>query len=123
MISIPALEELREAFMQSCPDFESYRHETGVYWSQERAYKEALIGRTRQLLDEYNDGQNAELGAAVLDLLLGETEGNGDLRACLPWEGHHQDGGGSRPAARVGPCGEYPSRLLQWQGDPERGRA
>lgn len=41
------LDELREVFLERCPDFENFQKEAGTYWEVERRYKDQILEKVR----------------------------------------------------------------------------
>ncbi len=67
-LNAAALQRLRSAFLSHCHDFASFQNQEGVYWDEERAYKDQLIEAARQALADQNLSDE-DLGAALLRIM------------------------------------------------------
>ncbi|MDF1835936.1 MAG: AAA family ATPase, partial [Alteraurantiacibacter sp. bin_em_oilr2.035] len=68
-----ALERLKQAFLSLHPDFTNFA-DTPSFASNEGDYKQALIDEAQRLLAAMQGRPDAELGAALIELLAGRTQ-------------------------------------------------
>lgn len=73
MLDMVALERLKQAFLSLHPDFTNFA-DTPSFASNEGDYKQALIDEAQRLLAAMQDRPDAELGAALIELLAGRTQ-------------------------------------------------
>ncbi|MBB4615775.1 McrB family protein [Novosphingobium taihuense] len=66
------LADLRKLFLEKHPDFSTFA-ETKTFQAGEGGYKNALIERAAILIAESPEGDDAGLGAALLDLAIGKS--------------------------------------------------
>jgi hypothetical protein len=67
-IDAALLNKLKAQFLAHCRGFKSFQDEVGVYWTEERAYKNELIASAQKLLPDAALSDEA-LGAAFLELM------------------------------------------------------
>lgn len=72
-LDMAALERLKRAFLDLHPDFTNFA-DTPSFASNEGDYKQALVDEAQRLLASMQDQPDAELGAALIELLAGRTE-------------------------------------------------
>src|SRR5438067_959795 len=63
----PALNEMRRTFLEKCHDFESFDQREGLYFDNERSYKDALIKEAATILKGTKSPD--ELGRMFLELM------------------------------------------------------
>lgn len=67
-VDVELLAKLKAQFLAHCHDFKSFQDQAGVYWTEERAYKNELIAGAQALLADATLSDEA-LGAAFLELM------------------------------------------------------
>lgn len=76
-----ALERLKSLFVQKHVDFRNFS-DSGSYLGAEDRYKRALVDQAAALVAKHSSDQDAELGAALLDLVAGKGNSQSNL---LDW--------------------------------------
>lgn len=71
MLDRGTLEQLRRLFIEKHADFRSFS-ESGSYRAAEDGYKRALVDQAAMLVAKHSGDQNADVGAALLDLVSGK---------------------------------------------------
>lgn len=64
----PALEAMRQRFLELCSDFETFDQDSGTYFDTERSYKDALIDRVRSITSSPGIATQ-DIGSQLLDVL------------------------------------------------------
>ncbi|MEA3061933.1 MAG: 5-methylcytosine-specific restriction enzyme [Sphingomonadales bacterium] len=64
----PELEGLRTTFLERAPDFESFEQTDGVYYKEERAYKDAMVLDARAAV--LSQASDSEAGHSIYDVLI-----------------------------------------------------